>query len=284
MMNRRRMIGVSAAALLTPRAALAQTEIRETRAMGAQVVLRAEGATPVQARGFFDAAERALRHIEGQFSLFGESALLRLNRTGRLDHPGRDMLEVLTLAAEVHAATGGAFDPAVQPLWLARAHGQPAPDAARFAQVQIDARAICLPRGAALTLNGIAQGFAADRLADIARRHGLPRVLVDAGEMAAIGAWDTGIAATDGQIIRQLRLDGRALATSSGQGTLIGPERAPHIIDPAGGRSPRGLVSVSADRAALADALSTAFCVMDAPAINTTLAAFPKARIEAIHA
>ena len=41
--------------------------------------------------------------------------------------------------------------------------------------------------GMALTLNGLAQGFAADRLAEVAARHGLTDVLIDTGEARALG-------------------------------------------------------------------------------------------------
>jgi thiamine biosynthesis lipoprotein len=43
-------------------------------------------------------------------------------------------------------------------------------------------------------------------------------------------------------------------------------------------------VSISANSAALADALSTAGVLMTRPAIETALAAFPQVRIEALHA
>jgi len=41
-------------------------------------------------------------------------------------------------------------------------------------------------------------------------------------------------------------------------------------------------VSVSAPEAAVADALSTAFCLMERPAIDNALRLFPEARIEAL--
>ena len=68
-------------------------------------------------------------------------------------------------------------------------------------------------------------------------------------------------------------------------GTRIGPRGdLPHILDPKGDRLPHGTVAVSAPRAALADGLSTAFCVMDATAIRATLAQLSDCRLEILHA
>ncbi len=139
------------------------------------------------------------------------------------------MLAMLRLAGQVHHATGGQFDPTVQPLWQARRSGtDPAPAQALvgWQDVRIDEAEISFARpGMALTLNGIAQGFAADLLADTARRHGLTDLLIDAGETRAIGprAWHARVARPDGTPVRNLTLRDRALATSSPFGTRIGP-------------------------------------------------------------
>jgi thiamine biosynthesis lipoprotein len=110
-----------------------------------------------------------LRGIERQFSLFTGSELRRLNAMGRLAHPSDELLAVLRLAGQVHDATAGAFDPSVQPLWQARRLGQDEAAAAALVgwqNIHIDQAEIRLMfPGMALTLNGIAQGFAADRLA-----------------------------------------------------------------------------------------------------------------------
>lgn len=146
---------------------------------------------------------------------------------------------------------------------------------------------IVLEPGMQLTFNGVAQGYAADRVAALLRSEGYGNVLIDTGESIAIGLkdgrrpWTAGIAKPDGEIVRRLDLSGRALATSSPRGTLIGGGK-PHIIDPAG-QAPRWqLASVSARSAALADALSTAFCLMDRPAIERALTHFAGTRLEAL--
>jgi thiamine biosynthesis lipoprotein len=144
----------------------------------------------------------------------------------------------------------------------------------------------------ALTLNGIAQGYVADRVVALLRGMGLDRVLVNTGEYAALGgdprggAWQVGLRAGDALLPQAVALDGAGLATSSMVGTTFDSAgRAGHILDPRTGRpGPRlwRLVSVTAPRAALADALSTAFCLMDGAGIDAVLRAFPSARVAAL--
>lgn len=290
MMKRRRFLTLSACATLPLAAGLrpARAAPQEWRgqAMGADVTLRLEGAGTAQARAFFAEAARLLAHVEGQFSLHSDSDLARLNRLGRLRYPSGAMLALMALSAQLHDATGGAFDPTVQPLWLARARGGDE-DAARaltgWRGVEWSQDEIRLPRpGMGLTFNGIAQGLAADLLAEAARRHGLTEVLIDAGETRAMGPrdWRAALADAQGRVHRRITLRERALATSSPMGTRIGPAARAHIL--AGdGRPPLwDTVSVSAPRAALADGLSTALCLMSAAAAQKALAMLPDCRIE----
>ena len=289
MIPRRRFLTLSACAFAWPAMAAAPLIWRGT-AMGAAITLRLEGAASRQARSFFAEAERALRQTEAAFSLHRESELTRLNRTGLLRHPSAAMLDLLDLSDRLHGATGGAFDPSIQPLWLAQAQGAPEAEARALAdwrQVSWDKARVRLGRpGMALTFNGVAQGWAADRLARIAEAHDLTDLLIDSGEQRALGGrdWQAGIAGPDGAILRRMVLRGRALATSSAMGTRIGPrgDRS-HILDPRGDRLSHGTVAVSAPQAALADGLSTAFCVMAAPAIRSALADLPGCRLEILH-
>ncbi len=281
MIARRRFLALAACALAVPAGAAlppVQSHVWQGTALGADVMLRVEGGSERAARAFFAESARALRAVEDRFSLFRGSDLMRLNAMGRLPHPSAEMLALLELAGQVHDATGGAFDPTVQPLWLARRDGGDE-SAGRtltgWGDVRIAPDEIRLMRpGMALTLNGIAQGHAADRLAGIARTHGLgPR------------DWRAAVVAPDGRRLRELTLRQRALATSAPFGTRIGPAGdRPHILSPDGAAPRWGVVSVSAPHAALADALSTAFCVMDRAAIDRALATFSGARVECLSA
>jgi thiamine biosynthesis lipoprotein len=137
----------------------------------------------------------------------------------------------------------------------------------------------------ALTLNGIAQGFIADRVAGLLAAEGLTDILVDTGELRALGSTPTGgdwpVDLADGA--GSLGLRDQALASSAPLGTVFDAAgTAGHILDPRSGATARPrfrLVSVTAPSAALADGLSTALCLMDRPQIDATLARFPAARL-----
>ena len=286
MIGRRRFLTLCAGAAALPQSAWAAPQEWRGQAMGADVTLRLNGASPAQARAFFAEAQRLLAHVEDQFSLHGDSDLARLNRQGWLRFPDQDMLALMALSERLHDVTGGAFDPTIQPLWLTRAMGGDE-GAARaltgWRGVEWSQQEIRLTRpGMALTFNGIAQGLAADRLAGAASRHGLTDILIDAGETRAMGPrdWRAGLADARGRIHRHIALRERALATSSPMGTRIGPRGGAHILA-ADGRPPLwDTISVSAPDAALADGLSTALCLMPAPAARKALAELPDCRIE----
>jgi thiamine biosynthesis lipoprotein len=116
----------------------------------------------------------------------------------------------------------------------------------------------------AVTLNGIAQGFIADRLAALLREEAAVSVLLDVGEIATVGAAPGGAGwrvqargvSEAGSI---LELAEGAVATSSP--TALAFDRAgrfSHLLDPA------AAAPVSAQAAMLADAFSTALAVRPA--------------------
>ena len=99
------------------------------------------------------------------------------------------MLDLFELAGQVHLATAGVFDPTIQPLWLATAKGGDilaARAALGWDRLRISPEEIRLQPGMALTFNGIAQGYAADRIAALMRDEGLGNVLIDMGEVHAL--------------------------------------------------------------------------------------------------
>lgn len=229
-----------------------------------------------------EAALQALDALEDVLSLYrGESQICQLNRTGVLESPHPDLATVLGQALEWSRLSQGAFDPTVQPLWAVHARGHPPSsaeiEAARrrvgWRQVRLDATRIQLGAGQAITLNGIAQGFAADRVRAVLRAHGIQQALVNTGEYAALGgkdearAWRVGIQhpRARGAYVAVAALHGRALATSGDYETKFADDfSSHHIFDPATGRSPDALSSVTvlASSGLEADALSTAMFVL----------------------
>ncbi|WPG41280.1 FAD:protein FMN transferase [Variovorax sp. EBFNA2] len=233
-----------------------------------------------------DAGVQALQRIESQMSLFRpDSALSRLNRDGMLRSPPAELVEILDIAHNISRDSDGAFDVTVQPLWLAfdaarRAGRLPGPQEVRAARARVDWRAIDVTSrlvrfdapSMAATLNGIAQGYAADNVRIVLASHGIRHALVDAGEFAPLGhnsqarPWTLGIADPhdESALIARLLADGRCVATSADNLTVFSADhRHHHIFDPHTGYSPPALsaVTVAADSAAIADALTKVFFV-----------------------
>lgn len=278
-MTRRRALFIAAAACALPKLAAAAPVARwQGNALGAHAEIRLAGLTYAEAEPTFARVEAELDRLENQFSLYrADSALMRLNAEGRLDAPPPDMLELLSLAASVHDRTGGLFDPTIQPLfalYATRAVAGRLPTAEELAaayalvgldwvSVSRDCIAFARP-GMALTLNGIAQGFITDRVAALLREAGLRDMLVDIGEIRAIGnrpaagGWE--VTLSDGS---RVVLNDRAIASSNRLGTLVNPAAGiGHIFDPRPGRAPfvGSALTVNAQHAsaAVADAYATA--------------------------
>jgi thiamine biosynthesis lipoprotein len=125
----------------------------------------------------------------------------------------------------------------------------------------------------AVTLNGIAQGYITDRVADLLRARGWSNILIDLGEVRALDDHPEGrpwsIAIRDpkqpDQFLTRLSLRDQAVATSAGGATTFdGNGRHHHLFTPETGRSASAYMAVTvvADRAVTADALSTALFVM----------------------
>jgi thiamine biosynthesis lipoprotein len=295
-LTRRRLLALSAALPLAGRAAAAVPPTRfRGMALGAAASLtlaHPEGER-IAARVWVE-----VDRLEDIFSLYRPlTSLCRLNYRGRIESPPFELLKCVSLAGAVHGATGGAFDATVQPLWAEYARAttedrDPDPEAVRgligWAGVTVEPGRVAPARpGMALTLNGIAQGFVADRVADLLAAEGLTDIMIDMGELRAMGAdprggdWSVGV--VDGP---EVPLRDRALATSAPLGTVFDAAgRVGHILDPRTGRPASAgwrQISVSATSAALADACSTAFCLMDRGAIEAALAELPDVRV--VHA
>ncbi|WP_170369490.1 FAD:protein FMN transferase [Ruegeria arenilitoris] len=293
-LSRRRFLTISAACAALPTVARAAPVARwRGTALGAPASLQLGGLSNAQAALIIAALEAELDRLENIFSLYRpDSQLSRLNRDGTLTAPAPELLQVLTQSAALHDATGGAFDPTVQPLWMALASGAPDAEVERsralvgWQGVSVSAEAIRLPHPgrAALTLNGIAQGAVTDRIAALLRAQGLTDVLVDMGEIAAIGSrddgsdWRVGLAGPEG-VTRRIELRDRAVATSAPDATQLAGRHG-HILGPQGQPVRHRAVSVSAPDAALADGLSTALCLLPADRIAPVLQRFPEARLE----
>jgi FAD:protein FMN transferase len=318
-LTRRRMIAIAATAagsafLTAGRTAGACDAVRwHGTALGAQVSIEIYHPDRVEARRLVDGCVLDVRRLEQQFSLYRpDSAICTLNRTGILVSPDANMVALLKASLLFSDLTDGAFDPTVQPLWQLYAdhftsvRSDPeGPSKERLTETLTkvgrhnllvsEDRVALVKRGAAITLNGIAQGFATDRVVDRLRSAGLSTTLVNMGEIRAIGAgpggtpWRVGLADPDrpGVLTETIDLADRAVATSAGAGFRFDAKgQFTHLFDPTTGRSPSlyRTVSVIAPTATEADALSTAFSLMPVSRIRDIVPIRPNVQARVVEA
>lgn len=252
-------------------------------ALGTQTTLTVFSKDSSQAEQAMDAAFRELNRVEDVMSLYRpNSEICRLNRDGFLNNPDPDLVEILKVAQQLGKDTDGAFDVTIQPLWeLHYAHAEAGTSVSeteiKAALAKVDWRQVSISSGrielkgdgSAITLNGIAQGFAADAVARTLAQFDIQHALIDTGEIGAIGshaekdAWSIGIKhpRKENDFLGLAALNGRCLATSGDYETRFSDDYSQHhLLDTRTGLSPVELSSVSvvAKTALQADALSTA--------------------------
>lgn len=215
-----------------------------------------------------DAARAALDEVDAI-----EAALTVVRETSEVSRVNREAGEgpvavssslflLLGLCRELHAATGGAFDPTSTPLsrsrtGMERVELDPAARSVRFAAPGVE-----------LNFGAIDKGWALDRIAASLRIRGAFRALLTAGGSSHRGwggeAWELALR-PGGEELGRLRLRDAALGTSAAgeQHFEAGGRRYGHVLDPRTGWPAEGVrsVSVVAAEAAVADALATAFLV-----------------------
>jgi FAD:protein FMN transferase len=300
MLSRRRFVSIAASAaalpIVSPQAITAPAPVVwRGVAMGAIASMTLVHPDRDAAKRLIERSLAEIGRLEAIFSLYRpESALVRLNAEGILDHPPLELVEILSFATALARHSGGAFDVTVQPLFELYARHFAEPDAdpagpppARLAEalklvdhrsVDVASDRIALGRpGMKLTLNGIAQGYVTDRVAALLAAAGLENVLLDLGEVRGVGGrpdgrpWRAAIAnpGAPGETLFTVDLQEQAgfpaLATSGSYGMYFDPKRRfHHLFDPATGRGAtrHASVSVAAPSALLADALSTTLAVI----------------------
>jgi FAD:protein FMN transferase len=257
---------------------LAAAPVREVHlVMGTTAEVQVTGV--VEPAPAIDAAFAALDRVDLLMSLWKPSELTTLNRVGR----GRVSLETSTVlwhALDMSHASGGAFDPTIQP--LARASGQLGGKRRNLgrcerwrllarvgtAHVHLDpaTREVSLDPGTRLDFGGIAKGYAVDLALEALRSAGARGGLVDLGG-SSLGVFGTStvVAVRDPE-----RPAASPWATfelrEAALGTSGGDQRGEHIFDPRTGLPARKVLAatVVARSAMEADALSTAVYVLGA--------------------
>jgi len=264
--------------------------VSETRSrMGTVVTISLVHPEADTARRMVSAAFAEIDRLEGLLSRHrADTPLGRLNKTGRLDAPPAELLDVLRRAEDYSQRTEGAFDVTVAPLLrlYERSFGDegrvPTDAEVAAAQRLVDYRALRVEEEAvvlddprmSVTLDGIAKGFIVDRTIGVLVGAGAERVMVNAGgDVATAGAgseadpWTMGLQDPHDptSYVGLVRLGGDCIATSGDYVGSFSEDRVNHhIIDPRTGRSPTetSSVSVVASTAMDADVMSTAVLVL----------------------
>lgn len=224
----------------------------------------------------------------------GTSELARWLATRDADVPvSRELLDVLEASLAWHARTHGAFDPAAQAIVERLRDGSGAETSGDARHAEPRAPLWTIDRGAAtarrhtalaVSLDAIAKGYIVTRAAARARAvEGIDDVLVNIGgdlqhfgeRPVSVGIANPSAPYDNAPPVAVVYVRDAALATSGGyrRGILVGGRRRSHIVDPRTGRPAEHVASASvlAPDGATADALSTAFSVMD-PSESVALA------------
>lgn len=244
------------------------------------------------------AAREALASVDQAMSTWrDDSELSRIRQASGPVVVSEATVEVIGEALELAAASGGAFDPTVQPLvevW--GIHGQrrqdlPSEEELAQARAQVGWDRVVLGRdsegrptvdagGTALDLSAIAKGYAVDRVSWAVSSLGIANHMVEVGgEVRAHGpgpsgtGWRLGIdrpvsdASPGQQLEAVVRLTNGALATSGNYRNtyVVDGERIVHTLDPRAGRPVASQVAsatVVAPDCMTADGIATALMVL----------------------
>ena len=228
------------------------------------------------------AAFAAIDRVDDALSLWKPSELQRLNDAGE-GAPGPDLRAVLEKALEVAAASGGSFDPTVEPVVRALGgFGTPSLSLSAaertallarigYRRVHVDPASgkVRLEPGTRLDFGGIAKGYAVDEALAALRSAGAPAGVVSLGQ-SSLGLFGTSLdvevrdpgpeTVGPGPPWAVFRVQNGSVSTSGSD------QRGAHILDPRSGAYADGVLSVTvvASTGVEADALSTAAFVLGA--------------------
>ncbi len=259
--------------------------------MGTTMSISIAGAETELAHRAADAAFREIRRLETLMSTYlPESDVSRVNRAagGGWTAVDAEVLRVIREALRYARLTGGAFDITFKPLarvWHFEPGSVPPPPAALQKVLPlVDYRAVLIDGegrvrlerpGMAIGLGGIAKGYAADRAADVLQQMGIANATINAGgDVRVLGrpsperVWHIGIQhpRNPRALLEEISLSAGAVATSGDYERFFVHEgvRYHHLLDVRTGLPARGCMSVTviAESAMAADALSTAAFVL----------------------
>jgi len=230
-----------------------------------------------------------IERLFNRFDPCSEIGQINSLQPGQSIQIGMETYEILKTALRIYSQTQGAFDISLGSLLKYKRDMDPGHSASRedimnLFELSQTSRGFALKirptekegekKAFNLDLGGIGKGYALDRILDILSDWDIHRALLHGGTSTALavgsspddgltekGGWPVGIGGgwDCPKAPRKIVLRDRAM---SGSGTEV---KGKHIIDPRSGKPAKGHLAawVSHPSAAVADALSTAFMVMD---------------------
>ncbi|MGB9721250.1 MAG: FAD:protein FMN transferase [bacterium] len=235
-----------------------------------------------------DEIDKELKYLDSLLNYFSPYSLVsKINKEHCAQIP-EDVKPIFLMSDSIAHLTNGLFDITIAPLleiWGFYGKEKKVPDKKEieranrlvdYRKVMIKGDSIFIPDGMKIDLGGIAQGFSADRVADILRKYKIKSAIINiAGEIYAIGnspkkrPWVVGIKNPRGEgVIEKVRLSDYALSTSGDYEKffIVDGIRYAHIIDPRTGYPAQDFASVTifAKDASFADGIATAVSVMGA--------------------
>lgn len=267
--------------------------------MGAKASITLATKNETHAKATLTKLLEEVKKLESYFSLYQENSLInQLNRKGTLENPPKEFKELIEQSQHFAKLTNGAFDPTIQPLFMAYKSlnstlpkndlaNHPTVKQARelinWQAIKCEANKISFEKqNMAITLNGIAQGYITDKAVEILKENGFENTLVNFGEYHGLGSktpnsnegWmiQLGQQNTNNQAPDLWPLKNNALAASSKNGYKF--ENAPslhHMLDPKSGTNQTAWqeIYVLAKSATTADAVSTALFASTPELVNT---------------
>lgn len=293
--NRRKslkILGLSAGVTLCPVFALSRETPElfqwEGYALGADTEIQIYANERNDAQAAVELVKELIAKLEGIFSLYDPgSEIVELNKAGKLENASAEIIELLEISKSFSRGTNGAFDITVQPLWELYDRFRSDGDEVAFDRdlkkiipligadkINIDGNRVSFAKqNMAISFNGIAQGYITDKACALLKENGFTHTLIDVGEYCAGGPqwggdpWRIGLLDPFNQISVAdiMELSSGGLATSGGYGTVFADDGSKHhLFNPVTGLSANqyASVTVTAEGATTADALSTAFSNM----------------------
>ncbi len=224
------------------------------------------------------------------YSPDSEISLINMNAGTSPVKVSPDIIEILTKARQVYEMTDGAFDMTIGPvisLYDFRNRIKPSDVEVRNNLSLVNYRNIVInkeqstvflrEKGMLLDSGGIMKGYAAERAAEVLKRHGVPSGIVAvAGDIRAFGLkpdgkpWRVGIRDPMGQgeddIVAVIELSDMSISTSGDYERffILNGKRFHHLISPKTGYPAEGCRSVSiiSTEGALADSYSTGIFIL----------------------